>query len=332
MKYRLALAAAVIIIIIGSAIIFAKDDTQEPVIRVAFLPSISHAIPIVGLETGIFTDLIGNETHIDVRVLDSGTQAVQSLISGNLDIAYVGPGPAVNAFVRSDEKNIVILEGAASGGVSFIVQKDSNITNSTHLVNARIAVPQIANTQDVSLRTYLAENNILTTEHGGNTSIISVAGPELYTLFSRGSIDAAWVPEPWASLLVESLGAIRLFHEKDLWPDSRFSSVVLVAHTDYIDSHPDTLMSWIDGHKMVAKWIRENPQPTQDAYTAFAKQHTVAHLPPDILAESFENVEITTDKLESSIEIFAQRASDLGYLGREEISTSGIFYEYEARE
>ena len=301
-------------------------DGGADIVRVAYLPSVSHAIPIVGLENGAFAAALGNSTQIRPLLLDSGTQAVQSLLSGSLDLAYVGPGPAINAFVRSDEQNIMILSGAASGGVSLVARAGSGISGPADLDGARVAVPQIANTQDISLRFYLAENDLAPAERGGSVEVIAVAGPEMYTLLSRGTVDAAWVQEPWATLLVESLGAVRLLQEEDLWPDSQFSSVVLAARADYAASHPGTIAAWLGAHEATAGWIRANPECAAAAYAAFAEQEAIAELPPGILEASFDNVEITTDLLEPSILEFAERASALGYLGRGEAPIGGIFY------
>lgn len=298
----------------------------EPAVRVAFLPSVAHAIPIVGMQSGAFAESFGGAERIDARVFDSGTQAVQSLVTGNLDIAYVGPGPAVNAFVRTDGNSIVIVSGAASGGVSLVAQADSGISKGSDLEGKRIAVPQIANTQDVSLRTYLVEHGIVTSERGGTTDVLAVAGPEMYTLFARNTLDAAWAPEPWATLLVESLGATRVLDEKDLWPDSRFSTTVLVARADYAESNPDELAAWLDAHQKTAEYIDQNPKGAIDAYAEFAKDHAIAFLEPHILEASFSNIEITTDILAPSILEFAERAYDLGYLGREKSPVEGIFY------
>lgn len=325
MKLRLGLVA-IAAVIVGAAALLAGSTSEEPVMRVAFLPGVGHAIPIVGMETGVFAESLGNKTRIDSRILDSGTQAVQSLLSGNLDIAYVGPGPAVNAFVRADKKDIVIISGAASGGVSLIAHKDSEIAGAAGLDGARIAVPQIANTQDVSLRTYLADHNISTTEYGGNTSVIAAAGPEMYTLFARDSVDAAWAPEPWATLIVESLGAKRVFHESELWPDAEFASVVLITRTGYADSHKSEIDAWLEAHEQTADLIRADPQEALRAYASFAERNSIASLPADILETSFANIEITTDPIEPSILVFAERAADLGYLGRSSTSIDGIFY------
>ena len=325
MTTRMVIAAVATVAALGLAVaLYAAAGTEEAV-RVAFLPSVSHAIPIVGTERATFAAAL-DPLRVEARVLESGTQAVQSLLSGNLELAYVGPGPAVNAFVRSSDGNVVILSGAASGGVSLVARAGSGISGIADLDGMRVAVPQVANSQDVSLRHHLAGAGLVPADRGGTVQVIAVAGPEMVTLVSREFIDAAWVAEPWATLIVESAGAVRVLEESSLWPESRFSSVVLVARADYVREMPEAVSSWIQAHEETAMWIAANPGPAREAYASFAEGEALAALPAGVLEESFSRVEITTDALEPSIAEFAERAASLGYLGRSPPEISGIFY------
>ena len=92
---------------------------------------------------------------LKLRVFDSGPQAIESLFANSIDVAYVGPGPAINGFLNSKNHNVKILAGAASGGASFIVHPNSEINSVSDFAGKKIAAPQIGNTQDVSLRHYL---------------------------------------------------------------------------------------------------------------------------------------------------------------------------------
>ncbi|MBT5171813.1 MAG: sulfate ABC transporter substrate-binding protein, partial [Candidatus Nitrosopelagicus sp.] len=87
------------------------DDSQNK-IRVAFFPSIVHAVPIVGMENKIFHQNLSDETQIEIKIFDSGPQVIESLFSNSIDIAYVGPGPAINGFLNSENNNVKILSGA----------------------------------------------------------------------------------------------------------------------------------------------------------------------------------------------------------------------------
>lgn len=108
-----------------------NDDgaIYENKLRIAYFPNIGHAVPIVGIENKFFEKSIGNQTKIETRIFDSGPQVIESLFSNSVDVAYVGPGPVINGFLNSNNHNIKILAGSASGGTSFIVHPDSEINS-----------------------------------------------------------------------------------------------------------------------------------------------------------------------------------------------------------
>ena len=322
MKIQSAVGAGIAgIVLIGiAAALLGGGDSSEGKIRIAFFPNIGHAIPIVGTEQGFFTG------ELETRVFDSGPQAVESLFANSIDMAYVGPGPAVNGFLKSDS-DVIILAGAASGGSSLIVHPDSGIESASDLHNKVIAAPQIANTQDVSMRTWLAQNDLTTADRGGSVLTLNVANPEIYTLFSKGDIDAAWLPEPWATMLIKELDGKRLFFEEELWNDNRFASVLLVARADFVSENPDLVEQWLADHEKIVTWINENPDDAKIIFNDFMAREFRTIFSPGVVDESFENIEITSDVIEESIAIFAQRSESLGYLGRDGYNLEGIFYD-----
>ena len=104
-------------------------------------------MPIVGLENGIFENGIGEQIQIETKLFDSGPQVIESIFARSIDVAYVGPGPTINGFLKSHGKDIRILAGAASGGASFIIQPDSGLESIENFDGKRIASPQISNSQ-----------------------------------------------------------------------------------------------------------------------------------------------------------------------------------------
>ena len=323
-------AGTVIVIIVAFAMLNSADSLQENKIRVAYFPNVGHAIPIVGIENGIFSSELGNEISIETRLFDSGPQVVESLFANSIDIAYVGPGPTINAFLKSNN-NVKILSGAASGGASFIVHPNSKIESVNDFPGKRIAAPQIGNTQDVSLRHYLSENGLKPVEKGGSVYVLNIPNPDIFTLFAKGDIDAAWVPEPWATILIKQLDGKRLFFEEDLWSNKQFASVLLIGRVDYIEKHPEIIQDWIKSHTKTVNWINENPDKTKTIFNEFMKKELGKSLPVDIVSDAFDNIEITYDPIPESIIIFAERADSLGYLGREGYNIDDIFYEVELK-
>jgi len=303
-----------------------NEKLSENNLRIAYFPNIGHAIPIVGMEMEFFSEKINPNVEIQSRIFDSGPQVIESLFANSVDIAYVGPGPAINGFLNSENNNVRILSGAASGGASFIVHPNSEINFASDFAGKKIAAPQIGNTQDVSLRNYLSENNLKTAEKGGSVIVYNIANPDIYTLFVKGDIDGAWVAEPWATILETELGGHRLFVEDDLWPDKQFASVLLIANIDYVEKNPEIISNFLLSHHETVKWINDNPVETRNIFNSFLKSHLGQSLSDDVVDISLSHIEITSDPIPDSVYSFAEQANILGYLGRNGYDLSEIFY------
>ncbi len=332
MKTRSLISASIVGIILISVLIVSvtsNDESNENKIRIAYFPNIGHAIPIVGMENGFFQNSLGDQVTIETRVFDSGPQAIESLFGNSIDLAYVGPGPAINGFLNSENHNVKILAGAASGGASFIVHPDSEINFASDFAGKKIAAPQIGNTQDVSLRHYLSENGLRTAEKGGSVIVYNIPNPDIYTLFVKGDIDGAWIPEPWATILVTELNGKRLFHEEDLWPNQEFASVLLIANADFVEKNPESIIDLLKSHHETATWINQNPIETRIIFNNFLNSHLGQSLSDDIVDVALSNIVITADPLPDSVYSFAEKANALGYLGRNGYDLSGIFYYFD---
>jgi NitT/TauT family transport system substrate-binding protein len=332
MKTRSLISASIVGIILLSVLVVSmtsNDESNENKIRIAYFPNIGHAIPIVGMEKGFFQNSLGDQMKIETRVFDSGPQAIESLFGNSIDLAYVGPGPAINGFLNSENHNVKILAGAASGGASFIVHPDSEINSASDFAGKKIAAPQIGNTQDVSLRNYLSENGLRTAEKGGSVIVYNIPNPDIYTLFVKGDIDGAWIPEPWATILVTELNGKRLFHEEDLWPNQEFASVLLIANADFVEKNPESITNLLKSHHETATWINQNPIETRIVFNNFLNSHLGQSLSDDIVDVALSNIVITADPLPDSVYSFAEKANALGYLGRNGYDLSGIFYYFD---
>lgn len=335
MKIGKAILAGIGIVLVAIAVGLVTNSGSEAnneTLRVAFFPNIGHAIPVVGMERDTFEDNLGNATTIETKLFDSGPQVIESLYANSIDIAYVGPGPAINGFLKSENRDVVILSGAASGGASFIVHPDSEIISVEDFAGKRIAAPQIGNSQDVSLRNYLSENGLKSYEKGGSVIVLNIPNPDIYTLFTKGEVDGAWVPEPWATILVQELGGERLFFEEELWPQEKFASVLLIGRQEYVQNNPEIISNWLESHEQTVNWINQNPQETRIIFNDFMQNHMGQSLSDSVIDEALGNLEITTDPVDESIYTFAARADSLGYLGRDGYSLDGIFFDIASNE
>ncbi len=298
MKSRSVIIAIVVVVAISVVMVSvaSQENTHENKIRVAFFPNIGHAIPIVGMDKGIFAENIGNGTTIETKLFDSGPQVIESLFANSIDIAYVGPGPTINGYLKSDNGSVKILAGAASGGASFIVHPNSEINSVNDFSGKRIAAPQIGNSQDISLRNHLSENGLQPAEKGGTVVILNIQNPDIYTLFTKGEIDGAWVPEPWATIFVQELGGKRLFHEEELWGKNEFASVLLIGRQEFVKENPEIINLWLKSHQNTIDYINANPTQTRIIFNQFMQNTMGKSFSDTVIDEALSNLEITSDK------------------------------------
>src|SRR5687768_16078944 len=88
----------------------AAADDAPTTLRLGYFPNLTHATAIAGVEQGIFEKALG-DNKLEVTTVNAGPAAVEALLSGAVDATYIGPNPAINAFVQSQGEAIRIVFG-----------------------------------------------------------------------------------------------------------------------------------------------------------------------------------------------------------------------------
>src|SRR5215207_4405029 len=312
-------------------------NSQFRTLRIGYFPNLNHAQAVIGLQQdGDFQKVLNanySDTNKGVRiepyVFNAGPSAIEALFGGQIDIAYVGPNPAINGYLASDGQGIRIISGAASGGASFVVRNDSGINSVDDLGDKKFASPQLANTQDVALRKYLSDNGFETIQHGGNVTIVTVTPSDILTLMLKKDIDGAWVPEPWATRLVKEANGKIFVDERELWPpDGKFVTANIIARTDYLNENPQIIKQFLETHVNQTDWINDNKEKAIEAFNIALKNLTGRTIPEDELRDAFSRLEFTYDPVQKSLFEQANNAYDQGFLAKGESTKpdlSGIY-------
>lgn len=296
----------------------------EGVVRVGYFPNITHSQAIIGLARGDFAEALGPGTRIETTLFNAGPSVIEALYAGRLDLAYIGPNPAITGFVRSNGEALRIVAGATSGGAALVVRPEAGITALEQLDGRRIATPQLGNTQDVALRNCLAGLGLSPVEQGGTVQVIPTANPQILDLFRQGEIDGAWVPEPWASRLVVEGGGVVLLDERAVWPDSDFVTAHIIVSTPFLTEHRDVVRRWLDAHVEVTIWENENPEEAAALLNSEIEKLTDKALPEQVLSMALSNMRSTWDPVASSLYESARAAWQTGFLDEEPV-LDGIY-------
>lgn len=293
-------------------------------VNLGYFPNLTHAAALVGIARGTFQQALGSNVTLKLQTFNAGPAEVEALFAGDIDIGFMGPSPAVNAYIKSHGDALRIIAGASSGGVLFVVRPGAHIMTAADLANKKFATPQLGGTQDVALRYYLQQHGLKTTEQGGNVQIIPTANSTIVTLFKQGKIDGAWVPEPYATRLVAEDGGQVFLDERTLWPNEQFSTTLIVARTAFLNQHSDLVTKFLQADVATVQYIQDNQSAALNLVNQQIKAVTGQSTPAQELTLAFSHMTVTYDPLTDTIVQQADRAYALGFLTSQP-SLGGIY-------
>lgn len=301
----------------------ATESSAEAVtVKIGYFPNLTHAPAIVGLADGLFADALGDTVTIETATFNSGTEEIEALFAGAIDIGFIGPSPTVTGWEKSDGAALHVIAGTASGGASLVVR--DGIDSAADLAGTVIATPSLGNTQDVAARYWLSEQGFTTdTSGGGDVSIQPQDNATALTALGTGEIDGAWVPEPWATRMVSETGAHVLIDETELWPEGAFVTTNVIVRTEFLEQHPDTVEAFLNGLIDTIDTIDTDPAAAQK--TVAEQIGAITGSTPDEaeLAIAWENVAFTWNPLPDTLVAQAAHATDVGLLG--EVDLTGLY-------
>jgi sulfonate transport system substrate-binding protein len=302
-----ALAAALAFALAGLDSCRGRRADEGP-FRLGFFPNVTHAQALVGADDGTFSKALGGD--LETRTFNAGPAAMEALLAGDLDATYVGAGPAVIAFLRTEGEALRVVAGAVSGGAVLVVR---DAATPEDLAGKRVGSPQLGNTQDVALRTWLRANGL--SDRGGPRGVLvtPLAGPEILKMFSRGDLAGAWVAEPWgARLVAEGRGRI-LVDERTLWPDGKLPTTVLVVSTRALERRRAQVKALLRAHAELTRRWRGDPARFADLANEGYARRTGKRLGDAVLRDAFSRMEPASDPMRGALQQMARQAQALGF-------------------
>ncbi|MBJ2121184.1 ABC transporter substrate-binding protein [Arthrobacter sp. MSA 4-2] len=318
------LAIATITVLSGCSDADAADPGGQDLpeeIRLGYFPNLTHAPALVAEAEGLYDEHLDG-VDLQTQTFSAGPEAIEALFSGAIDMTVIGPNPTINGFSQSQGKALKVLAGVASGGAGLVVRP--GIDSAEDLKGATLATPQLGNTQDVALRTWLeGEGLTADTEGGGDVSIQPQENSAALQSFVAGDIDGAWVPEPWLTRLIEEGDGQLLVDEGELWPGGRFVVANLIVRTEFLEEHPETVQAVLEGHLDALAFMEEDPEGAQKVFNDKIEEITGQRVKDEYLDVAWENVEFTYDPLPETLVTGADHAVSVGLL--EKVELEGLY-------
>lgn len=289
----------------------ATPSSARPVLRFGHFPNITHLQGLVAhqlsrLGKGWFEQRLG----VDVQwfTYNAGPSAAEAIFARSLDVTYIGPSPTLNAYAKSNGREMRILAGAATGGTGMVVHPDSGIEKPGDFRGKKIATPQLGNTQDVEARAWLISQGFNVTLTGGDVVVLPTQTADQLTLFARGGVDAVWTAEPWLSRL-ELEARAKLFLE-----DRESTITLLVSSAVFLRQQPELAAKLTAAHKELTEWIISTPAAARTLIKDELKALTTAAPSDALLDRALARIVPTNEVSRPNLEHMVLSAQKVGFL------------------
>lgn len=318
--YRLVANAAALSVAATAVLAGCSPSATSPTssalpLRLGYLTRITHASALIGINDGLFAQKLGPNVNLTTQPFTQGTEEVTALLSGQLDAAYLGPNPALNAWQKSGGKAIKIVSGSASGGTSMVVKPE--IHTAEELRGKTVADPALGGTPDVSLRNWLARSGLTTNTQGGGDVSIKPTSPEsaIVQQFLTGQIAGAIASAPVDVQMIKA-GGVRL------WSDPG-TITVLVVRQDFLNDHPDAVAALVAAQVEANDKIARDPAAAAASANAALAKALGKGLDADVLTASFQETTFTNDPGLASLHDQVNQAVAVGLL--KPLDITGLF-------
>src|SRR5437667_4072026 len=304
-----------LIAVVGALAVFLPNSRAEEktVIRFGHFPNITHAQGVIAHALsrqgkGWFEKYLGPNVEIQWFTYNAGPSAMEAIFAKSLDVTYVGPGPALNAYLKSNGEEVRVISGAANAGAALVVKADSPIKTPADFRGKKIATPQLGNTQDISCRAWLKAQNFKVMLTGGDVMVIPTANPDQLGLFQTGGVEAVWTVEPWVTRLEREAKAKVFLEDKDI------ITTWLACSVKFFNAHRDLAKKIVAANKELTDWIQTHPDEAQKLLITELKEETKADFAPEAVAQAWKRIKFTTDVSPELVAKAVQDGKDAGFL------------------
>lgn len=289
-----------------------KGEENATVVNMGYFNNITHAQALLMKSEGTLESSFGDGISVNWNAFNAGPAEVEALFSGAIDIGYIGPVPAINANVKSSG-DVVILSSATKGGAVLIKRKDSGINSVADLSGKVVAIPQIGNTQHLSLLQLLSDNDMKPASEGGDVTVSAVENADVANMMERGDIDAALVPEPWGATLLEK-GAELLMDYDDIYMQGQYDVAVVVVRKEFMEANPELVEKFLKAHEAVTENINNDTENKLKVINKELAEATGKSLSDNIISEAFSRIGVSADLNRESVKGFAQISKQQGLI------------------
>lgn len=301
------------------------DDRYE----VGYMPIVPDSQVFVELAGKTSDNPLANASMVEFQ---NGPAIVQALLAGQLDVAYVGIGPAMvarskNADVRVVAGNIINQINLVALGELAPYFTDGDASSAfarfteDHGRKPRISTFPRGSVPDTVFQ-YWLQNSLDTTSD--ELEMVYQGAAQVQQALLTGAVDGAAILEPITSnVLAKQSDAEVVASGAEMFPDQ--PGAVLLVRQKLIDENPDYVKRLVAAHLEATGQLRDTPEAVVDAVQQYVGG---GRMPADVvltaLERSGDNFEANPHKLIEGTQRMYEFQRDMGIL-KKELDVEGLF-------
>ncbi|RKI83271.1 aliphatic sulfonate ABC transporter substrate-binding protein [bacterium 1xD42-87] len=287
-------------------------DKGTEVVNIGYFNNITHAQALLMKSEKTLEQQLGSDVEVKWTAFNAGPAEVEALFAGDIDIGYIGPVPALTANVKSSG-DVQVLAGATKGGAVLVCSPSQDISGVEDLDGKTVSIPQLGNTQHLSLLKLLSDNGLAPVTSGGSVNVSAVSNADVANTMNRGDIDAALVPEPWGATLIED-GAKVVLEYDEIYLNGDYDVAVVVVRKEFAQKHPDIVEQFLQVHEETSGKLMHEKEDSLKKINQELLDATGKSLSDSIISEAFTRINVGTDINKESMMGFAGISKEQGFI------------------
>jgi len=217
----------------------------------------------------------------------TGMALASALARGDIQVAYMCLIPAINVYANA-KVPIKIVAGTHKYGYGLVVNSEK-IKSIKDLEGSDIRLGCVREGGAVDVLLHKTIDKYDLEEKKILNNIQRMNPPKQILAINTGQLDAAFLPEQWATM-AEKSNFKMLLMSQDIWPEMQGS--VLVVKEELIRNYPEVVEKLVKISQKATDWINQNPQEAAEI-VARQLQEAGGSLFPVEIADIATKTEIT---------------------------------------
>lgn len=237
------------------------DSGDVTHLRIGYQPSTHQTAHTTAMDKGWWQEDLApfGITQITDYNFPTGAPEMQTMLAGDLDIAYVGSAPFIAAVSTGLDAKIVAA--VQTQGSDLVLRNEIPYSTPADLVGKTIATFPPGTIQDTILRTWLEENGV----DPASVNIKAMDPGAATTALSAGQVDGVFLPHPSPSVIAAEGTGRTVVQSGEMMKDH--ACCVLVASGSLIREHPEIVEQVVRTHIKATEYNIENPDEAAAIYS-----------------------------------------------------------------